>query len=151
MEILSRENLMRLTTGWWGKRAHRASTMTVEQLKPYHTEHWPRIREELLAGHCRPAPVRGVKTASPARECANWASRPSWTGSSSRRCIRYYADLRSDFSDPSYGFRPGRSAHDLVLAARSHVAGGRRFLVVLDLEKFSDRVNHDVLMARVAR
>jgi RNA-directed DNA polymerase len=56
-----------------------------------------------------------------------------------------------DFSSSSYGFRPGRSAHDAVLAARSHVAGGRRFVVDLDLEKFFDRVNHDVLMARVAR
>jgi group II intron reverse transcriptase/maturase len=56
-----------------------------------------------------------------------------------------------DFSNSCYGFRPGRSAHDAVLAARSHVAGGRRFVVDLDLEKFFDRVNHDVLMARVAR
>jgi RNA-directed DNA polymerase len=56
-----------------------------------------------------------------------------------------------DFSTSSYGFRPGRSAHDAVLAARSHVAAGRRFVVDLDLEKFFDRVNHDVLMARVAR
>ncbi|WP_312867326.1 group II intron reverse transcriptase/maturase [Rhizobium sp. P40RR-XXII] len=61
------------------------------------------------------------------------------------------ADLRPDFSASSYGFRPGRSAHDAVLAARSYVAGGRRFVVDLDLEKFFDRVNHDVLMARVAR
>ena len=56
-----------------------------------------------------------------------------------------------DFSASSYGFRPGRSAHDAVLAARSYVAGGHRFVVDLDLEKFFDRVNHNVLMARVAR
>jgi RNA-directed DNA polymerase len=55
------------------------------------------------------------------------------------------------FSNASYGFRPGRSAHDAVLAARSYMAAGRRFVVDLDLEKFFDRVNHDVLMARVAR
>jgi RNA-directed DNA polymerase len=55
------------------------------------------------------------------------------------------------FSKASYGFRPGRSAHDAVPAARAHVAEGRRFVVDLDLEKFFDRVNHDVLMARVAR
>lgn len=55
-----------------------------------------------------------------------------------------------DFSASSYGFRPGRSAHDAVLAARSHVTSGRRFVLDLDLEKFFDRMNHDVLMARVA-
>jgi RNA-directed DNA polymerase len=52
------------------------------------------------------------------------------------------------FSEASYGFRPGRSAHDAVKAARAHVAGGRRVVVDLDLEKFFDRVSHDVLMAR---
>lgn len=56
-----------------------------------------------------------------------------------------------DVSENSYGFRPGRSAHDAVKAARAHVASGRRFVVDMDLEKFFDRVDHDVLMARVAR
>jgi RNA-directed DNA polymerase len=55
------------------------------------------------------------------------------------------------FSPHSYGFRPGRSAHDAVKAAKAHVAGGKRFVVDMDLEKFFDRVNHDVLMARLAR
>ena len=55
------------------------------------------------------------------------------------------------FSNNSYGFRPGRSAHDAVRAAKAHVASGKRFVVDMDLEKFFDRVNHDVLMARVAR
>ena len=54
-------------------------------------------------------------------------------------------------SESSYGFRPGRSAHDAVLKARKYVAGGKRWVVDMDLEKFFDRVNHDVLMARVAR
>ncbi len=56
-----------------------------------------------------------------------------------------------DFSKSSYGFRPGRSAHHAVLAARVYLASGRRWVVDMDLEKFFDRVNHDVLMARVAR
>ena len=56
-----------------------------------------------------------------------------------------------EFSESSYGFRPGRNAHQAVKAARSYVAEGRRWVVDLDLEKFFDRVNHDVLMARVAR
>ena len=56
-----------------------------------------------------------------------------------------------DFSESSYGFRPGRSAHQAVLKAREYVAAGRRWVVDMDLEKFFDRVNHDILMARVAR
>lgn len=56
----------------------------------------------------------------------------------------------ADFSESSYGFRPGRSAHQAVKAARTYVAEGRRWVVDLDLEKFFDRVSHDVLMARVA-
>ena len=56
-----------------------------------------------------------------------------------------------DFSENSYGFRPGRGAHGAVEAARGHVASGHRWVVDMDLEKFFDRVNHDVLMARVAR
>jgi len=58
--------------------------------------------------------------------------------------------LDPGFSEASYGFRPGRSAHDAVLASQAYIAGGRRFVADLDLEKFFDRVNHDVLMARVA-
>ncbi len=56
-----------------------------------------------------------------------------------------------EFSESSYGFRPGRNAHQAVKAARSYVAEGRRWVVDMDLEKFFDRVNHDVLMARVVR
>jgi RNA-directed DNA polymerase len=56
-----------------------------------------------------------------------------------------------DFSESSYGFRPGRNAHQAVLQARAYVAEGRRWVVDIDLEKFFDRVNHDVLMSRVAR
>jgi RNA-directed DNA polymerase len=55
------------------------------------------------------------------------------------------------FSEGSFGFRPGRSTHQAVLAARDHIAAGYRWVVDLDLEKFFDRVNHDILMARVAR
>jgi RNA-directed DNA polymerase len=57
----------------------------------------------------------------------------------------------ADFSESSYGFRPGRSAHQAVLKAREYAAEGRRWVVDMDLEKFFDRVNHDILMARVAR
>ena len=62
-----------------------------------------------------------------------------------------HAAVRPDFSDSLIGFRPGRSAHQAMKAARAHVAGGHRWVVDLDLEKFFDRVNHDVLMARLAR
>ena len=60
-------------------------------------------------------------------------------------------EFEPGFSESSYGFRPGRSAHEAVLKAREYVAGGKRWVVDMDLERFFDRVNHDVLMARVAR
>ena len=63
----------------------------------------------------------------------------------------YNPRLRSPFSESSYGFRPGRGCHDAIVAAQAHVEAGYRFVVDMDLEKFFDRVNHDVLMARVAR
>jgi RNA-directed DNA polymerase len=88
--ILGRENMMaayrRVVAN---KGAPGIDAMTVDQLKAYLTVHWPHIREDLLADRYRPAPVRGEKSPSPAAKgCGNWASRPYWTGSSSRRCIR---------------------------------------------------------------
>lgn len=88
--IISRENMMaayrRVVAN---KGAPGINQMTVAQLKPYLAEHWPHIKEELLAGRYRPAPVRGVESPSPAAKgCGNWVSRPRWTDSSSRRCTR---------------------------------------------------------------
>jgi RNA-directed DNA polymerase len=152
--ILSRENMMaahrRVVRN---KGAPGIDEMTVEQLKPYLTAHWVHIREELLAGHYRPSPVRGVEIPKPGGRGMRQLGIPTVLDRLIQQAMHQVLMPIFDphFSSSCYGFRPGRSAHDAVLAARSHVAGGRRFVVDLDLEKFFDRVNHDVLMARVAR
>lgn len=152
--ILSRENMMaayrRVVAN---KGAPGIDKMSVEQLKPYLAEHWPRIREDLLADCYRPAPVRGVEIPKPGGKGMRQLSIPTCLDRLLQQAMHQVLMpiFDPDFSASSYGFRPGRSAHDAVLAARSHVAGGRRFVVDLDLEKFFDRVNHDALMARVAR
>ncbi len=152
--ILSRENMMaayrRVVAN---KGAPGIDKMSVEQLKPYLAEHWPRIREDLLADRYRPAPVRGVEIPKPGGKGMRQLGIPTVLDRLIQQAMHQVLMpiFDPDFSASSYGFRPGRSAHDAVLAARSYVAGGRRFVVDLDLEKFFDRVNHDVLMARVAR
>jgi RNA-directed DNA polymerase len=153
-EIVSRENMMaayrRVVAN---KGAPGIDQMTVEQLKPYLTEHWPRIKEELLEGRYRPAPVRGVEIPKPGGGGMRSLGIPTVPDRLIQQAVHQLLTPIFDpgFSESSYGFRPGRSAHDAVLAARSYIASGRRFVVDLDLEKFFDRVNHDVLMARVAR
>lgn len=152
-EIVSRANMMaayhRVMAN---KGAAGIDRMTVEQLQPYLKEHWPRIREELLEGRYRPQPVRGVEIPKPGggmRQLGIPTVVDRLIQQAMHQVLMPLFD--PDFSKASYGFRPGRSAHDAVLAARAHVAEGRRFVVDLDLEKFFDRVNHDVLMARVGR
>jgi len=152
--IVSRENMMvayqRVVAN---KGAPGIDRMTVEQLKPYLVEHWPRIKEELLAGRYRPAPVRGVEIPKPGGKGMRLLGIPTVMDRLIQQAMHQALKpiFDPDFSNSSYGFRPGRSAHGAVLAAQSHIAAGLRFVVDLDLEKFFDRVNHDVLMARVAR
>jgi len=152
-EIVSRANMMaayhRVMTN---KGAAGIDRMAVEQLQPHLKEHWPRIKEELLEGRYRPQPVRGVEIPKPGggmRQLGIPTVVDRLIQQAMHQVLMPLFD--PDFSEASYGFRPGRSAHGAVLAAQAHVAEGRRFVVDLDLEKFFDRVNHDVLMARVAR
>jgi len=152
--IVSRENMMAAYRRVMAnKGAAGIDRMTVEQLKPYLAEHWPRIREELLADRYRPAPVRGVEIPKPGGKGVRLLGIPTVLDRLIQQAMHQVLMPIFDpgFSNSSFGFRPGRSAHGAVLAAQSHMAAGRRFVVDLDLEKFFDRVNHDVLMARVAR
>jgi len=154
MEVmLGRDNMMAaLRRVEANKGAAGADGMPVEQLRAYLVANWPRIKEDLLAGRYRPAPVRGVEIPKP-----GGGKRLLGIPTALDRLIQQAMHqvlmplFDPGFSNSSYGFRPGRSAHQAVLAARSHMAAGRRFVVDTDLEKFFDRVNHDVLMARVAR
>jgi RNA-directed DNA polymerase len=152
-EIVGRANMMAAYQRVMAnKGAAGIDRMSVEQLQPYLKEHWPRIREELLDGRYRPQPVRGVEIPKPGGGMRQLGI-PTVVDRLIQQAMHQVLMPLFDpgFSNASYGFRPGRSAHDAVLAARAHVAEGRRFVVDLDLEKFFDRVNHDVLMARVAR
>lgn len=126
--------------------------MTVEQLKPYLQEHWAKIKEELLNGEYQPQPVRGVEIPKPQGGMRQLGI-PTVVDRLIQQALHQVLSpiFEPEFSESSYGFRPGRSAHQAVRQARAYVAEGRRWVADLDLEKFFDRVNHDVLMSRLAR
>lgn len=127
--------------------------MPVEALRPYLKEHWPRIKEDLLCGRYVPSPVLRVAIPKPGGKGVRQLGIPTVLDRFIQQALNQVMQpvFDRDFSESSYGFRPGRSAHDAVRAARAHVASGRRWVVDMDLEQFFDRVNHDILMSRVAR
>ena len=153
-EVVRRENLKtayRRVVGNGG--APGIDGMTVEELMPYCREHWARIREELLSGTYEPKPVRQVGIAKPDGGGVRTLGIPTVLDRMIQQALLQKLTPIFDptFSEASYGFRPGKSAQQAVLRAREHIAAGNRWVVDLDLERFFDRVNHDVLMARVAR
>jgi group II intron reverse transcriptase/maturase len=126
--------------------------MTVGELPAYLKANWLRIREELLVGRYRPQLVRRVaipKSGGGERELGI----PTVLDRFIQQALLQVLQPRFDptFSEASYGFRPGRRAHDAVRRAQGYVQEGRRYVVDVDLEKFFDRVNHDVLMGRLER
>jgi RNA-directed DNA polymerase len=127
--------------------------MEVDDLKPYLRKEWPRIRETLLADRYLPKPVRRVEIPKLGGKGVRKLGIPMVVDRLIQQAVLQVLTPIFDpgFSESSYGFRPGRSAHQAVLKAREYVASGKRWVVDLDLEKFFDRVNHDVLMVRVAR
>lgn len=127
--------------------------MTVEQLRDYLREHWPRIKEELLAGSYQPQSVLKVEIPKPGGKGMRMLGIPTVVDRLIQQALHQVLSplFEPHFSESSYGFRPQRSAHQAVLKARQYVHEGRRWVVDIDLEKFFDRVNHDILMSRLAR
>lgn len=130
-----------------------ADGMTVDELANHLKQHWPTIKEKLLLGTYVPQQIRRVEIPKPGGKGVRLLGIPTVTDRLIQQALHQVLlpVFDPDFSDHSYGFRPGRSAHHAVEAARGYVAEGRRWVVDMDLEKFFDRVNHDVLMSRVAR
>ncbi|MGX1319641.1 group II intron reverse transcriptase/maturase [Bradyrhizobium sp. USDA 377] len=126
--------------------------MTVGELSAHLKEHWPAIRAQLLDGTYKPQPVRRVEIPK-----ASGGLRPLGIPTVLDRLIQQavmqvlQADWDRTFAETSFGFRPGRSAHRAVERAQAYIAAGHSIVVDIDLEKFFDRVNHDILMGLVAK
>jgi RNA-directed DNA polymerase len=153
-EVLSRENMLKAYQRVVGnKGAPGVDGVAVEDLAPLLRERWEAIREELLSGTYVPSPVRKVEIPKPGGKGVRMLGIPTALDRLIQQALLQALTPWFDptFSDASFGFRPGRSAHQALERAREHIAAGHRWVVDMDLEKFFDRVNHDVLMARLAR
>ena len=152
-EVLTKENMTKaMKRVEQNQGAAGIDDMTVGELRNYLKKEWPRIRRELLEGRYTPKPVRRVMIPK-----AGGGQRALGIPTVVDRLIQQAVHqgvspiFEKGFSESSYGYRPKRSAQQAVEAARTYVSEGRRWVVDIDLEKFFDRVNHDILMARVAR
>src|SRR5436853_212273 len=127
--------------------------MTVGEITDYLKQHWPAIREQLLSGTYKPQPVRRVEIPKPDGGGVRKLGIPSVLDRFIQQAVMQVLQRRWDrtFSDYSYGFRPGRSAHQAVVQAQQYIAAGHSWCVDFDLERFFDRVNHDKLMGQVAK
>jgi RNA-directed DNA polymerase len=127
--------------------------MTVAQIGDYLKQHWPIIREQLLSGTYEPKPVRRVEIAKPDGNGMRKLGIPTVLDRFIQQAVMQILQQQWDptFSDHSYGFRPGRSAHQAVARAQSYIAQGYNWVIDLDLEQFFDRVNHDKLMGQIAK
>ena len=152
-QALTRENLV---VAWQRVRANAGSAgvdgLSVGQTAEHLKGHWPRVKEQLLAGRYRPQPVRRVQIPKPGGGVRELGI-PTVTDRLIQQALLQVLQPLIDpsFSDHSYGFRPGRRAHDAICQAQGYVQAGYRTVVDVDLERFFDRVNHDVLMDRLGK
>jgi len=152
-EVCERENLKEaLRQVKANKGSSGVDGMTVVALSDYLKRHWPAIREQLLNGTYKPQPVRRVEIPKPDGGGVRKLGIPCVLDRFIQQAVMQVLQRRWDrtFSDHSYGFRPGRSAHQAVAQAQQYIAEGHGWCIDLDLEKFFDRVNHDKLLGRIA-
>ncbi len=151
-EVCDRENLER---AWKRVQRNKGSPgvdgVTIDDAKAFLRKHWPNIRSQLLDGNYQPQPVKRVEIPKPDGGVRKLGV-PRVVDRLIQQVVLQVLQERWDptFSEHSYGFWPGRSAHQAVAQAQRYIADGYNVVVDLDLEKFFDRVNHDILMARVA-
>lgn len=126
--------------------------MTVDELPDHLKAHWPTIKARLLAGNYQPQPVKRVEIPKPGSAERRKLGIPCVLDRFIQQAILQVLQSKWDrtFSDSSYGFRPGRSAHQAIAKAQSYIQAGYEYVVDIDLEKFFDQVNHDRLMSRLA-
>src|ERR1700704_4645759 len=126
--------------------------MTVNELPEFLKQHWPAIREQLLSGTYKPERVKRVEIPKPDGGVRKLGI-PTVLDRFIQQAVMQVLQRKWDrtFSDHSYGFRPGRSAHQAVAQAQQYIAEGHGWCVDLDLEKFFDRVSHDKLMGQIAK
>jgi RNA-directed DNA polymerase len=152
-EILERRNLIRaLKRVEQNKGGAGVDGMKVEELRPYLAKHWPEIREELLSGSYFPEVVRRVEIPKKSGGKRKLGI-PTCLDRFIQQAMLQVLQDRWDptFSEASFGFRPGRSAHQAVWQAQIHLRAGFQYVVDMDLEKFFDRVQHDKLMGEVRK
>ena len=152
-EICQRDNLIR---AWKRVKSNRGSPgvdgMTVDELKEYLDEHWPEIRDQLLRGSYKPQPVKRVEIPKPGGGERKLGI-PTVLDRFIQQAVMQVLQKEWDptFSEHSYGFRPGRSAHQALAKAQQYITEGNSWVVDIDLEKFFDQVNHDKLMGQIAK
>lgn len=145
-----------LNDAWLRVKANKGSagvdTVTIDQFTQHFRQHEPRLKDQLLTGTYQPSPVRGVKIPKP-----NGGQRQLGIPTVLDRVIQQailqilQPAFEENFEDNSYGFRPKRSAHQAIKASQQYIQNGYNWVIDMDMEKFFDRVNHDRLMARLAR
>lgn len=153
-EVLRKENLLRAYQRVKSnKGAPGVDRMSVDELMPYCQAHWAEIKEQLLSETYRPRAVKRVEIPKPDGKGTRMLGIPVVLDRMIQQAILQVLTPIYDptFSENSHGFRPGRSAHGAIINARKYVNEGHDWVVDMDLEKFFDRVNHDVLMSRIAR
>jgi RNA-directed DNA polymerase len=152
--VVERENMM---AAWRRVKANKGAPgvdcMTVEQFPDWLRANWSRVKQDLLDDRYQPQTVRRVEIPKPGGKGKRQLGIPTVLDRLIQQALHQVLSPIFDptFSEHSHGFRPGRSAHQAVEQARRYAAEGRRWVVDIDLEKFFDNVNHDILMSRVAR